>query len=111
MRFNRSSLALLIIAAVLGSVMTFHNPRDAGATASRSQQSRLITRLVGRDLTITILSSPRGPLYTAADRSGHTLARNLTLDELRAAHPALHQQIEPAVAGTSDPAWAGIDRD
>jgi len=111
MRINKSSIALLIIAAVLGSVMTFHNPRDAGATASNIPQNRLIARVIGRDLTITIHSGPRGPLYTATDRSGHTSARNLTLDELRAAHPALAQQIEPAVAGTSDHSWAGIDRD
>jgi hypothetical protein len=102
----------MIITAVLGGVMTFHNPRDAGASSSNRPQNPLITRVVGRgDLTISVVSSPRGPLYTATDRSGKPLAQNLTLDELRAAHPSLHQQIEPAVAGTSDHAWAGIDRD
>jgi hypothetical protein len=102
----------MIITAVLGGVMTFHNPRDAGASSSSNRpQNPLITHVVGRDLSILVVSSPRGPLYSATDRSGKPLAQNLTLDELRAAHPSLHQQIEPAVAGTSDHAWAGIDRD
>ena len=102
-------LQIAAIAALLSAVAPFHRP--GGVAASASKAFPTITRLVGRDVTITITAGPRGPLYSATDRAGKPLASDLTLDQLRAAHPALYKQIEPAVCHTAPACWAGVDRD
>lgn len=83
----------------------------------------VIVRLVGRETTVTITSTPAGPRYSAATRAGESLASNLSLSELRDQHPDLYQFVHPsAIASASDrtedarPAsdilstpWAGLE--
>ena len=113
---RRNVLRLTAITAGLAAIATIHRPGDADAANNphRSPFNPVITRLVARDVTFTISSSPRGPVYSAVDHAGKTLASDLTLDELRTANPALCKQIEPALCNSAadGPAvWAGTDRD
>src|SRR5688572_25354692 len=67
--------------------------KDAGAPAGP-----VIVHLVGRHETITVTSSPRGPLYSARSALGDTIVANATLDELRTEHPEIYRLLEPGVA-------------
>src|SRR5687768_4301305 len=57
-----------------------------------------IVELRSRDNIIVVTSGPDGPLYSAKTYAGETLASNVTLAELRDAHPELYKQIMPVVA-------------
>jgi len=89
--------ALLIVAAAM--------PGCAARPASTHQAKGLtetdgpvIVHLVGRHETITVTSSPRGPLYSARNAGGETIVANATLDELRAEYPEIYRLLEPGVA-------------
>ena len=71
------------------------------AAASASPSYPVIVRLVSVHRTITITAGPNGPLYSARDRDGNTLASNLTLGELRAQRPDIYRQVSPVIADAS----------
>jgi hypothetical protein len=104
-------LCASLVAATVVAAKSMTAPADAGA-AERRNDRQVITRVIGRDFQITVTSSPRGPLYSITDGSGQTIASHLTLDQLRAQHPQLHQRIDPALSNsTSAVPWAGVDTD
>ena len=61
-------------------------------------QYLVIVHLAGRNQMITISAGPNGPLYSARTRAGAALFSNVTLNELRARHPDIYCQIDPAFA-------------
>jgi len=70
--------------------------------ASAPSHDRTIVRLAGRNATIEILSTANGPRYSAKDASGKAICMNLTLAELRQAHPALSRQVDSAICADAD---------
>jgi hypothetical protein len=70
-------------------------PVLAGTTA----KPHVIVRVVSRDHSMTVVSSPAGPRYSAVTTNGAILADGLTLEQLRAAQPALYREVSPGVAG------------
>ena len=59
-------------------------------------------RLVGRDKEVTICSSPEGPVFSAATKSGEVLVTHVSLEELRENHPALYRFVHPALVARAD---------
>ena len=70
-----------------------------------------IVKLAFRDQIVTISSSAEGLRYTVRDSSGALLGEDLTEQELLAAHPKLHSQIQSGYASDADGSfiWAGRD--
>jgi hypothetical protein len=52
-----------------------------------------------RDRTITIKSGPKETIYSVKSADGKVLCNNLTLEQLRAQSPDLHEFVKTAVAG------------
>lgn len=63
-----------------------------------SPEYPVIVHVANRHQTITITAGPNGPLYSASTRAGAALFSNMTLNELRARHPEIYRQIDPAFA-------------
>jgi hypothetical protein len=68
---------------------------------STAEVYTVIGHLEKRDRVITIQSGPRGPVYTVANREGKVLLEYLSLEQLRAQAPEIHEFIKGAVAGGS----------
>src|SRR5689334_19868956 len=76
------------------------------ATSPTAPSYPTIVRVFGRDVSISIHAGRGGQnLFSAMRRDCTVLASNVTLDQLRAAHPDLYRQIAPALAT----AWAGVE--
>ena len=76
--------------------------RPAAADKGRIENgNRVITRMVGREKTLTITSSTKGLSYSVADASGRTLMTAGTLEDLRLKHPELWQQVNTGLASES----------
>ena len=74
------------------------------------EPQRVIFTLVGRERTITALTSENGPCYFAGRSGKAGLVRDsvrnaYTLDELRGRNPEMHNQIESSWAGE---AWGDL---
>lgn len=85
---------LLATAVVVTAASAFPAARPRPAAASPP----LIVRLVSRNQTITVTAGPTGPLYSQSDATGHVTVKPATLQELRAEHPDLYRQVQPATA-------------
>ena len=59
-----------------------------------------------KDSTITVSSSPDGPVYTVKKSSGEIIVKDVALEEVQAKLPKVHKFIEKATAGKD---WAGLD--
>ena len=66
----------------------------------------VIVHLVSRDHVVSVTSSPDGPLYSAKTKDGVMVASGVTLEQLRANHPAVYRQLHPAISAD---AHASID--
>ena len=64
-----------------------------------SHQFNVIGYLEKRDRIITIKSGPKGTVYTVATKDGKVLHDNLTVEQLKAQVPDLHDLIKTGVAG------------
>ena len=58
----------------------------------------VIVRVAGRTGTLTVSSTPRGPVYSVVGRAGHTLLTAGTLDDLRRVDPQLYRQVRTGLA-------------
>lgn len=90
--------AAVVVTSVVPLISGCSTHRAPAARAEATPQGPVIVRLVGRHETITVTSSPNGPLYTAQTSNGETLVANATLDELKAEHPEIYRLLEPGVA-------------
>ena len=61
----------------------------------------VIGYLEKQDRTITIKSGPKGTLYSIKTADGKTLLEDVTLEQVRAQAPELHEFLKTAVAGSS----------
>jgi hypothetical protein len=83
-------------------VQTKPAPSSAPApTAARQGDYPVIGYLEKQDHTITIKSGPKGTLYSVKTTDGKKLLENVTLDQVRAQAPELHEFLKTAVAGNS----------
>jgi hypothetical protein len=79
-------------------------PKAATAPSAKSTRSEkkdnlpVIGYLEKRDRVITIKSGPKGAVYTVADKAGKVLFENVSIEQLKAQAPELHQLIKTGVA-------------
>jgi hypothetical protein len=72
---------------------------DNAATNKTATDFPVIGYIEKRDRTITIKSGPKGTIYSVKSADGKLLCNNLTLEQLRAQAPELHEFVKTAVAG------------
>jgi len=76
-------------------------PAPTASVVAPSPDFPVIGYIERRDRTITIKSSPKGPVYSVKTSEGKVLFENLSAEQLRAQAPELHEFIKSAVAGNS----------
>ena len=54
-----------------------------------------------RDRVITVKSGEQGVVYSARNKAGETLFENLTMDQMMAKSPEIHDFIKAATAGSA----------
>ena len=70
----------------------------ASTSAEKKESLPVIGYLEKRDRTITIRSGPKGAVYTVATKDGKVLFENLSIEQLKAQAPELHDLIKTGVA-------------
>jgi hypothetical protein len=79
---------------------TFPKPSSNGNTNNAAVSDfPIIGYIEKQDRTITIKSGPKETIYSVKSTDGKLLCNNLTLDQLRAQSPGLHEFVKTAVAG------------
>ena len=81
----------------------------SGTNAAASKDLPVIGYVEKNDRTITIKSGPKGALYTVKTKSGKVLCENLSVEQLRAQAPEVHEFIKTAIAGASGKGGAATD--
>ena len=96
-------LGIVSFAALLSAIL-FSSHADAA-----EDEALPIVHLAFRDYIVTITSPPQGPRYSVRTASGKLLSEYLTEDQLLAAHPKLHADIQSSHAsdGSERLIWAG----
>ena len=84
-----SLILMMTLAAGAGDFSKESKPLDEG---------HVIVRVVGRNKTLTVGSTTHGLVYSVADGSGNMMMNGGTLEELRAKHPELWQQVQTGLA-------------
>ena len=74
----------------------------SGQHVARFVDRPVLLHLEGREQIITITSGPDGPRYSVTTRDGRTLFRDMTMAELHATHPGLHDRLKSAIARNED---------
>jgi hypothetical protein len=77
----------------------------ASTNSSASDTSPVICFIEKQDRTITIKAGPKGTIYSVKTAHGKILCENVSLDQLRAQAPELHDFIKSAIvlkSGKSD---------
>jgi hypothetical protein len=76
---------------------------------SAEDEALPIVHLAFRDRIVTITSPPQGNRYSVRTTSGTLLSKDLTEDQLLAAHPKLHSDIRSSHASDASGKfiWAG----
>ena len=69
------------------------------ATTNAVADYPIIGHIEKRDRTITIKSGPKGTIYSVKSADGKVICSNVTLEQLRAQSPELHEFVKTAVAG------------
>src|SRR5437016_3823118 len=95
-------LVILPLFAALGCA---HAPAPAAAAPPAVSVSRfdpahnpVIVRMVGRQKTLTIASTPHGPAYSVNGPAGELLLSQGSLDDLRRQYPELYRHVRSALA-------------
>jgi hypothetical protein len=83
---------LLALAGCTAATSTAHAP------APKLSADPVIVRLAGRDGSLTILSTGRGPAYSVADRDGKALLTRGNAADLARVRPELRQHLDQGVA-------------
>ena len=74
--------------------------KKSGATATQSTAGsdfKVICYLEKQDCTITVKAGPKGTVYSAKRTDGKVLCENVSLEQLRAQAPELHEFIKSAL--------------
>jgi hypothetical protein len=80
------------------------------ATTNAVADFPIIGHIEKRDRIITIKSGPNGTIYSVKSADGKILCDNVTLDQLRAQSPELHEFVKTAVAGNISNGATGDSR-
>jgi hypothetical protein len=72
---------------------------QAATNNSAAPDFPIIGYIEKRDRTITIKAGPKGTIYSVKSADGKVLCNNVTLEQLRAQSPELHEFVKTAVAG------------
>jgi len=115
----------LLLIGLIGAALAQEKTSQSAPARPASAQKNAITfpetkapppfdlRIVGylekRDRTIVIKASSKGPFYTVKNADGKVLFENISIEQLRAQAPELHDFIKAAVAGTGGKAGAKMD--
>jgi hypothetical protein len=87
-----------LLAASLGTL-----PAATSQTQPHAKSGdRVIVRLACRQQTISILSTPTGVRYSAADTAGHEFFSAIPLETLKADHPEIYRLIAPTFCRAED---------
>jgi hypothetical protein len=70
-------------------------------SAATAAETPVIVYIERRGQTIAVKSGPKGPIYSVKTADGKVLFENLSVEQLRAQAPELHQFIKSAMAGSS----------
>ena len=81
----------------------------AAENGAAATNSTTICYLEKQDCTIAVKAGPNGTVYSVKKANGKTLCENVTLDQLRAQAPELHQFIKSALALSDKNADARLD--
>ncbi|MHC4994170.1 MAG: hypothetical protein ACYTGQ_03865, partial [Planctomycetota bacterium] len=96
MDHTRLIKAITFIATLLAltgcslSTAPAHPAVDASQTTPEATDAAVLGHLVSPEMTITIHAAPGGPVYSATDATGNTIASPQTRSELSDRHPAVH---------------------
>lgn len=110
-------LIVLLVLPFLAALGCNHASAPHAATAPPITGNRfdagnpVIVRLVGGTKTLTIASTPRGPVYSVAGPDGQTLLSQGTLDDLRRQHPDLYRHVRSAVVSAGEDLIPDAQRD
>ena len=74
----------------------------AGTNSSIDASCPVICFIEKQDRTITVKAGPKGTVYSVKTRDGKALCENVSLDQLRAQAPELHDFIKSAIVLKSD---------
>src|SRR6266700_180366 len=74
-------------------------PTSTSTTNAVDSNFPVIGYIEKQDRTITIKAGAKGTIYSIKSNSGKVLCENLTLEQLRAQAPDLHEFVKSAVAG------------
>ena len=74
-------------------------PAHSATTNSALSDFPIIGHIEKQDRTITIKAGPTGTIYSVKSADGKILCNNVTLEQLRAQSPDLHEFVKTAVAG------------
>ena len=74
-------------------------PSKPSVTTNATADFPIIGYIEKRDRTITIKSGPKETIYSVKSADGKVLCNNVTLEQLRAQSPELHEFVKTAVAG------------
>jgi hypothetical protein len=74
---------------------------SSSSSTARPGDYPVIGYLEKQDRTVTIKSGPKGTLYSVKTADGKTLLENVTLEQVRAQAPELHDFLKAAVAGST----------
>jgi hypothetical protein len=114
MKTNMKTLSVAtVLVATGGLVLSQQKPvPNASAKSASAKQSivpatnntavpdfPIIGYIEKQDRTITIKSGPKETIYSVKSADGKLLCNNLTLEQLRAQLPELHEFVKTAVAG------------
>lgn len=80
-----------------------------GTNAVKKSKFPVIGYLQGRGQTIIIKAGAKGPIYSATAANGKVLFEDLTVEQLRAQAPEVHDFIKSAVAVNTRGPWPKID--
>jgi len=69
------------------------------AITNASADFPIIGHIEKRDRTITIKAGEKGTIYSVKSADGKILCNNISLEQLRAQSPELHEFVKTAVAG------------
>jgi hypothetical protein len=112
MKVNRSILLtclamLAIVAGALGKEaferwqkksVPLRTEQNVAPTTTSQLNFPVIGYLENRSEVITLKAGPNGPLYSGRSNQGKNLFENLSIEQLRAQAPEIHQLITAAVA-------------
>jgi hypothetical protein len=73
--------------------------KPSAATNADTPDFPIIGHIEKRDRTITIKAGPKETIYSVKSADGKVICTNLTLEQLRAQSPELHQFVKTVVAG------------